>query len=135
MTPLLKLIAENQNLSYACLMTSPSLSQAEIVGCQSHRSGRAGTRAREISLSEDPSQPLIRLDSDERIQGNPSFSNPQNLGFSQRNGDVPRKPKPGRRTASRPPPRRSQTDSIQMHSGLTLDTAKLRHPPQPSWAV
>src|ERR1700729_1768684 len=32
--------------------------------------------------------------------------------------DVPRKPKPGRRTASRPPSRRSQTDSIQMHSGL-----------------
>jgi hypothetical protein len=30
--------------------------------------------------------PLISLDSVERIQGNPSFSNPQNLGFSRRNG-------------------------------------------------
>jgi hypothetical protein len=65
--------------------------------------------------------PLINLELYERIQGNPRKSNPQNLGFSQRNGHVPRKPKPGRRTASRPPSRRSQTDSIQMHSGLDRD--------------
>jgi hypothetical protein len=37
--------------------------------------------------------PLISLDSDERIQGNPSFSNPQKLGFSPPNGEAPRKPK------------------------------------------
>jgi hypothetical protein len=53
--------------------------------------------------------PLISRDSDERIQGNPSFSNPQNLGFSQRNRRVPRKPKPaderrrdGRRAGAKP---------------------------------
>jgi hypothetical protein len=36
---------------------------------------------------------LISLDSHERIQGNPSFSNPQNLAFSQRNRGETRKPK------------------------------------------
>jgi hypothetical protein len=35
---------------------------------------------------------LKSLDSDERIQGNPSFSNPQNLGFSQRNGTFQENP-------------------------------------------
>jgi hypothetical protein len=37
--------------------------------------------------------PLKRLDSDERIQGNPSFSNPQKLGFLRTKGHEPRKPK------------------------------------------
>ena len=35
---------------------------------------------------------LISLDPDERIQGNPSFYNPQNLGFSQRNGTFQENP-------------------------------------------
>jgi hypothetical protein len=39
---------------------------------------------------------LISLDSDERIQGNPRKSNTQNMGFSQQNGEAPRKPKSGR---------------------------------------
>jgi hypothetical protein len=36
---------------------------------------------------------LKRLISDERIQGNPSFSNPHKRGFSHQNGGEPRKPK------------------------------------------
>jgi hypothetical protein len=40
-----------------------------------------------------PRNPLISLDSDERIQGNPRKSNSRQLGFSQRNGRDPRKPK------------------------------------------
>jgi len=40
-----------------------------------------------------PGNPLISLDSDERIQGNPRKSNPHDRRFSQRNGREPRKPK------------------------------------------
>ena len=40
-----------------------------------------------------PRNPLISLDSDERIQGNPRKSNPHNRGFSERNGPAPRKSK------------------------------------------
>src|ERR1700688_1719826 len=81
--------------------------------------------ARKKLLLKISCNPLISLDSDERIQGNPRKSKPQNLGFSQRNGCEPRKPKPARRTASRPPSRTSQTDSIQMHSGLVRAANKL----------
>jgi hypothetical protein len=40
-----------------------------------------------------PRNSLKRLDSDERIQGNPRKSNTQKRGFSQRNRHAPRKPK------------------------------------------
>jgi hypothetical protein len=40
-----------------------------------------------------PRNPLKRFDSDERIQGNPSFSNPQKRGLSRSNGLRPRKSK------------------------------------------
>jgi hypothetical protein len=40
-----------------------------------------------------PRNPLISLDSDERIQGNTRQSNPHELGSSQRNGHKPRKAK------------------------------------------
>ena len=40
-----------------------------------------------------PCNALKRLVSDERIQGNPSFSNPRKLGFSQPKGQPPRNPK------------------------------------------
>jgi hypothetical protein len=53
--------------------------------------GRAG--GHEKIFAENPVNPLISLDSHERIQGNPSFSNPQKLGFSPPNGEAPRKPK------------------------------------------
>jgi hypothetical protein len=48
-----------------------------------------------FSSAKIPCNQLIRLDSDERIQGNPRKSNPHKRGFSQRNGGPPRKPKPG----------------------------------------
>jgi len=54
--------------------------------------------------------PLKSLNSDERIQGNPSFSNPQKQGFSRSKGHDPRKPKRidrthgcGRRAGDAPP--------------------------------
>src|ERR1700722_20161875 len=40
-----------------------------------------------------PRNPLISLDSDERIQGNPRNSNPHKLRFPRRNGEAPRRPK------------------------------------------
>jgi hypothetical protein len=58
-----------------------------------HRNSQ-GKSARKISRARISRNPLISLDSDERIQGNPRKSNPENLGFSQRNSDEPRKPKP-----------------------------------------
>ncbi len=40
-----------------------------------------GQRSTKIFSAKFPRKPLIRLDSDERIQGNPSFSNPPDGGF------------------------------------------------------
>jgi hypothetical protein len=40
-----------------------------------------------------PCNPLISLDPDERIQGNPRKSNPPKAGFSKLNSRGPRKPK------------------------------------------
>ena len=54
--------------------------------------------ADEIIPPKFPRKPLKRLDSDERIQGNPSFSNPHKRGFSPPNGPRPRNPKPIDRT-------------------------------------
>ena len=53
-------------------------------------SARAGTL--EKRLRKFPRNPLISLDSDERIQGNPRESNRQNRGFSQQNGANQEKP-------------------------------------------
>jgi hypothetical protein len=72
------------------------------------RDDKSARKKRPLKISYNP---LISQDSDERIQGNPSFYNPQNLGFSQRKGDVPRKPKPGRRMASCPPSRGAKATS------------------------
>jgi hypothetical protein len=62
-----------------------------------HRSPVPASRAK-IGLTKNfprkiPRNPLISLDSDERIQGNPRKSNPHKQGFSRRNGEAPRKPK------------------------------------------
>ncbi len=67
-----------------------------------------GSHAKNFS-TKIPRNPLISLDSDERIQGNPRKSNPQKQGFSQRNGDSPRKSKRIDRTklATRRPAQRS----------------------------
>jgi hypothetical protein len=60
----------------------------------SARSGYSGEPGVTKNFSPKiPRNPLISLDSDEGIQGNPSFSNPQKLGFSPPNGEAPRKPK------------------------------------------
>jgi hypothetical protein len=48
-----------------------------------------------------PRNPLKRLISDERIQGNPSFSNPPNQGFLTKRGPIQENPNPRPR-----PPRR-----------------------------
>src|ERR1700722_11699788 len=60
------------------------------------RSGASDKRPRKNFDRFMPRNPLISLDSDEEIQGNPRKSNPHNWGFSQRNGQEPRKPKPDR---------------------------------------
>jgi hypothetical protein len=52
-----------------------------------------GKSAAKSFCSIYPRNPLISLDSDERIQGNPRKSNPQDRGFSQRNGRSPRQSK------------------------------------------
>jgi hypothetical protein len=72
-------------------MSNPALPQAK----NRHRSGAAnGTKSTDKNFCAlYPRNSLISLDSDERIQGNPRKSNPQNRGFSQRNGRSPRKPK------------------------------------------
>jgi hypothetical protein len=54
----------------------------------------SGQSARAIFFSPKIPRNLLKsLISDEGIQGNPSFSNPQKRGFSQRNAEQPRKPK------------------------------------------
>jgi hypothetical protein len=75
-------------------MNNPAVPQATNHG-PSHLSGAAnGTESADKNCSRFmPRNPLISLDSDERIQGNPRKSNPHDRGSSQRNSDEPRKPK------------------------------------------
>jgi hypothetical protein len=54
---------------------------------------RAKTGLKKKLPRKIPRKPLISLDSDERIQGNPRNSNLHKQGFSRRNGEAPRKPK------------------------------------------
>jgi hypothetical protein len=54
---------------------------------------RAKTGLKKKLPRKIPRNPLISLDSDERIQGNPRNSNPHKQGFPRRNGRGPRKPK------------------------------------------
>ena len=61
-----------------------------------------------------PCNPLICLDYDDRIQGNPSFSNPLGARLSQREGERPRKPRiAGASEAARP--------GAQSTIGITVD--------------
>jgi hypothetical protein len=96
------------------------LSACRIVGPPFRRLFRDDTSARKKRILKISHNPLISLDSDEKIQGNPRKSNPQNLGFLQRNGRSPRKPKSGSTTASRPLSRRSQTTPSQCTAVSTL---------------
>ena len=54
---------------------------------------RKGTGAQKKLLPENPCNPLISLDSDERIQGNPRKSNSGERRLSQPNSEAPRKSK------------------------------------------
>jgi hypothetical protein len=86
----------------------PALSENIIVRSMRRRlrprlSPRRRAKGREkFHSAKIQSNPLKRLDSDERIQGNPSFSNPQKRGLSRSNGQRPRKPKPTARSRARP---------------------------------
>src|ERR1700722_19021303 len=64
-----------------------------------------------ILLLKISCNPLISLDLNERIQGNPRKSKPHIRGFSQRNGDQPRKSKRIDRTAIQKEPGRLQRDA------------------------
>jgi hypothetical protein len=61
--------------------------------------------ARKILARFIPHNPLISLDSDERIQGNPSEPNSHKLGFWRQNGHGPRKPKLDRIAVEKEQPR------------------------------
>jgi hypothetical protein len=56
--------------------------QAKIVGCRSRCSGAAARGREKFRFAKIRRNALKRLDSDERIQRNPSFSNPQNRVFA-----------------------------------------------------
>ena len=62
----------------------------------------SGQKGVKFSSAKIPCNPLKRPVSDERIQGNPNFSNPQNRGLSRSNCQRPRKPKPTARARARP---------------------------------
>jgi hypothetical protein len=55
---------------------------------------RCGKGRKNFIFSKIPHNPLKRLDSDERIQGNPSLSNPLFCPFQPLECDRPRKSKP-----------------------------------------
>jgi hypothetical protein len=75
-------------------MSDPALPHVQTAGARAVAVAlRAKGRAK-FFPAKIQRNPLKRRVSDERIQGNPSFSNPQKLGFSRPNGHAPRKPKP-----------------------------------------
>jgi hypothetical protein len=101
-------------------------SACQIVGVRRFQGAFATTKAPWKNLLLKIScNSLISLDPDERIQGNPSFYNPQNLGFSQRNGTFQENPNRVDERASRPV-EKEPADSIQMHSGLAPPRARFR---------
>jgi hypothetical protein len=89
-------IAEKQKLNYPCRHDESVPPAGRIVGYCSQVSNSAAKGRENFLSAKIPHNPLKMLDSDEGIQGNPSFSNPHRLGFSRPNGLIPRKPKPGR---------------------------------------
>jgi hypothetical protein len=87
-------IAENQNLDYAAPMGMiEHFSTLRGLDLIAPSVGGAKGRANFIS-AKIPRNPLIRLDSSERIQGNPSFSNPKIRRF--RNETARRQENPNR---------------------------------------
>ena len=63
-------------------MNTPTLPYGLDRRLRSRRLSTPGKRREEKFPPFFPRNPLISLDSDERIQGNPSFSNPRNRGSS-----------------------------------------------------
>jgi hypothetical protein len=66
------------------------MAKTAVARCDAATQGRSAAK---IFSALYPCNPLISLNPDERIQGNPSFSNGHWRGGSQRNGGRPRKPK------------------------------------------
>jgi hypothetical protein len=73
-------------------MTDPAFPYAKIMGPRSHGSETAAKGRAKFLSAKIQRNPLKMLDSDEKIQGNPSFYNPQKLGFSRRNGTFQENP-------------------------------------------
>jgi hypothetical protein len=73
-------LAEKQKLNYACPMTNPSLSAGKNRE-QPFPFWLGGKRLEKFLSEKIQHNPLKMPDSDERIQGNPSLSNPINEGF------------------------------------------------------
>jgi hypothetical protein len=100
-------------------MTNPSLSAGKNRE-QPFPFWLGGKRLEKFLSEKIQHNPLKMLDSDERIQGNPSLSNPHKRGFPRPNGQSPRKPKRADPTERRSLllGEKSRTDSIQMRSSL-----------------
>jgi hypothetical protein len=73
-------------------MDNPSLPHAESWEPPFRRLFRDDKSARKKLIRKISCNPLISLDSDERIQGNPRKSNPQNLGFRSETAGIQENP-------------------------------------------
>jgi hypothetical protein len=98
-------------------MTDPALPYAKIMDPRSHGSETAAKGRAKFLSAKIRRKPLKRLDSDERIQGNPSVSNPHNQGFG---GQTTRaQENPNRIDRAEPRGRREELNRLhQMQSGL-----------------
>src|ERR1700733_5578482 len=90
-------------------MDSSALSYAKAVAAGPALRTPGETRAKNFSRFY-PCNPLISLDSDERIQGNPRKSNAQNLGFR---AETLR----GKKTPNWPPGAASRPPAEKLHQG------------------
>jgi hypothetical protein len=95
------------------------------------RSGSAAKGLEKFLSEKTQHNPLKMLDSVERIQGNPSLSNPINEGFRGQTARAQENPNRVDRTERRPllMGEKSQTDSFQMrgslgHRALTRTSAR-----------
>src|ERR1700760_3073760 len=80
-------------------MSNSALPRGKTLGSRSSLADAKEGERKNFS-QKNPRNSLISLVSRERIQGNPRKSNTRNPGFSQRNGNEPRKTKPDRPTAT-----------------------------------
>src|ERR1700722_10880110 len=89
---------------------------SHVLPCQ--RFFRDARSARKKRLPKISCNPLISIDSDERIQGNPSFSNPHNRSFRSEPGAIQENPNRLDRWKVGPPPSRSPIPFISMENYL-----------------